>query len=140
MRAHAFDESDAVDELLQLRGRHRSDHVRAEHLTRQRDVQLQHIHTHGRARQSRVDGRRMIGEADPAPVSLAIKRHEVQADLLRRTRIRRRALEDTCLNATRFHAGNGRIDLRERAHAGRQQHGRACLENTIEQERVAGLS
>ena len=55
MRAHPLDEADALDQLPQLRGRHRRDDVRAEHLARQRDVHLEHVHAERGRREPGID-------------------------------------------------------------------------------------
>ena len=78
----------------------------------------------------------MIRETHPAAVALAIDGNQIQADLLGRTRIRRRALQHADRRSARLDARHRRIGLGQRAHAGREQHRRTGVEHAIEQLRI----
>jgi hypothetical protein len=103
-------------------------------------VHFQHVEADGSAGQPGIDRPRVIGEPGPASVALAIERDEIESDLFRWTRVRRRALEHARWPASALDARHRGIDLVERAHPRRQQHRVAGVEHAIEQRRVRRLA
>src|SRR4029453_17553234 len=136
MRVHAFDEPDSVHELTEFLWGHRRDAVGPKPPPWHPDVYFRHVVPHRRAREARINRGGMIRQADPAAVTLAVERDQVEADLLGWARIRRCALKDADVDVVRADARDGSINFFDGAHPRSPQNRFAGVKDPFEQHRV----
>ena len=120
MGLHRFDKANALDQLAQLAGCHRSGHVGAEHLAAQCDVYLQHFGAKRHRREGRIHLTGVIGEPRGTAIALPQEWNEVDPHTLRRTRVYGCALQDGEQQLVPSDLRHGRVDLVNAAHARRK--------------------